>query len=79
METMNITLLNPKAKPLLKQLEDLRIIKISKATTKQKSLVDTMNAIREKLAGKITLEEMNEEIAAVRQQRHNEKKKKNSR
>jgi PHD/YefM family antitoxin component YafN of YafNO toxin-antitoxin module len=67
MASLNIEILNPKAKKLLQDLADLRLISISEKSSD--SFLDTVNKLRSKKA-KISLDEITKEVEAVRTKRH---------
>ncbi|MEW4925587.1 hypothetical protein [Algibacter sp. 2305UL17-15] len=69
METIRIDILNPKAKKLLKNLEDLNLIKINK--TKYKSDFTTLlKKLRAKSDDMISLDEITKEVEQVRKSRY---------
>ncbi len=68
METIQIDILNPKAKKLLKNLADLNLIKIKKS--KKSDFSDLLNKFRSKSADVPTLEAITQEVEKVRQERH---------
>ena len=69
METLTIDLINPKAKKLLKDLMDLKLINIRKTETKSK-LQSFFDQIRTDCVDEITMEEITAEVEAVRQERY---------
>lgn len=69
METIQIDILNPKAKKLLKDLADLNLIKINK--TKYKSEFSTLlKKLRTKSQDEISLDEITKEVEQVRKSRY---------
>lgn len=69
METIQIDILNPKAKKLLKYLADLNLIKINK--TKYKSEFSTLlKKLRTKSKYEISLDEITKEVEQVRKSRY---------
>ena len=76
METLTIDLINPKAKKLLKNLMDLKLINITKTETKS-----TLKALLEKTRKfsdeALTLEEITAEVEIVRQEMYDKKTKNN--
>ncbi|SHE88342.1 hypothetical protein SAMN05444278_107101 [Psychroflexus salarius] len=69
METIQIDILNPKAKKLLRNLADLNLIKINK--TKNKSdFSDFLQKLRSKSSDEITLDEITDEVEKVRSSRY---------
>ena len=67
MSTFNIEILNPKAKQLLMDLADLRLISISENISNP--FLDTVKKIRSKKS-KLTLDEITKEVEAVRAARY---------
>jgi len=65
--TFNIQILNPKAKKLLMDLAELRLISISE--NKPNPFLGAVKKIRSKKA-KISLEEITKEVKAVRTKRY---------
>ena len=74
MTTVTIDILNPKAKQLLKDLEDLKLISIRE--TSKNSFLDTINKLRAKAeAHPPSMEDITKEVESVRSKRHGQKKK----
>jgi hypothetical protein len=67
METLNIEILNPKAKRLLMDLAEMRLISISEP--ERNPFLETVKKIRSKKA-KISLEEITKEVESVRSKRY---------
>lgn len=67
MASMNIEILNPKAKKLLQDLEDLNLISISEETSNP--FFDVVKKIRSKKAN-ISIQEITKDIETVRTKRH---------
>lgn len=67
MSTISIEILNPKAKKLLQNLEELKLIAIK--DNKQNSFIATVKKIRNKKAT-ISLAEITKEVEAVRSKRY---------
>jgi len=67
MATFNIEILNPKAKKLLMDLADLRLISISEAVTNP--FLETVKKIRSKKA-RLSLSEITKEVETVRSKRN---------
>jgi len=67
MSTFNIEILNPKAKKLLLDLADLRLISISENISNP--FLDAVKKIRSKKS-KLTLDEITKEVENVRSKRH---------
>ncbi len=68
METIQIDILNPKAKKLLKDLADLNLIKIKKS--KKTDFGDILSKFRSKSAEKLSLEDITKEVEKVRKGRY---------
>lgn len=69
METIQIDILDPKAKKLLRNLADLNLIKISK--TKNKSDFSALlQKLRAKSTDEISLDEITNEVEQVRKLRY---------
>lgn len=67
MTTLNIEILNPKAKKLLQDLAELRLISISEKTSNP--FFNVVKKIRSKKAD-ISIEEITKEIESVRTKRY---------
>ena len=67
MATLNIEILNPKAKKLLQDLAELRLISISEKTSNP--FFDVVKKIRSKKSD-ISLEEITKDIETVRSKRY---------
>lgn len=67
MATLNIEILNPKAKKLLQDLADLKLISISE--TRTSPFFEVIKKIRSKKST-ISLEEITKEVETVRTKRH---------
>ncbi|MDP2387322.1 MAG: hypothetical protein Q8M29_13180 [Bacteroidota bacterium] len=67
MSTLNIEILNPKAKKLLQDLAELRLISISEKTSNP--FMDVVKKLRSKKAT-ISLAEITKEVEAVRTKRY---------
>ena len=67
MSTISIEILNPKAKKLLQNLEELNLIAIK--DSKQNSFIATVKKIRNKKAT-LSLAEITKEVEAVRSKRY---------
>lgn len=70
METIQIDILNPKAKKLLKDLADLNLIRIKKS--KKTDFKDILIRLRSKSAEKLSLEDITKEVEKVRKERYEE-------
>jgi hypothetical protein len=69
MENLKIKILNPKAKKLLEDMADLKLIAINDQT--QNDFFEIVKKLRKKKA-KITLQEITEEVEKVRSKRYEE-------
>lgn len=65
--TFNVEILNPKAKKLLQDLAELRLISISE--NKSNPFLEAVKKIRSKKA-KISLDEITKEVESVRAERY---------
>ena len=68
MERMQIDILNPKAKKLLRSLDEMNLIKINK--TKDKSNFLVLKKIRARSSGEISHDEITNEVEQVRSLRY---------
>jgi hypothetical protein len=69
METIQIDILNPKAKKLLKDLADLNLIKINKAKTKS-DFSSLLKKLRSNSDDEISLDEITDEVEQIRKLRY---------
>jgi hypothetical protein len=69
METLNIEIVNPKAKMLLLNLAEMNLINIKSDT----SLLEALSKLRKKEAEAPSLEEITQEVETVRQARYERK------
>jgi hypothetical protein len=69
METINIDILNPKAKNLLKELASLKLIKINKERNKT-DFTEFIKKLRSKSTEDLSLEEISKEVDEVRKNRY---------
>jgi len=69
METLQIDILNPKAKKLLKNLADLNLIKINNVSG-QSDFSVLLQKLRENSSDPISLEEITHEVEQVRKSRY---------
>jgi len=69
METIQIDILNPKAKKLLKNLADLNLIKINKEKSKT-DFSSLLEQLRAKSTDEISLDEITNEVEQVRKLRY---------
>jgi len=68
-ETINIDILNPKAKKLLKNLADLNLIKINREK-KRTDFSDLLKRTRNKSKDEVSLDEITKEVEQVRRARY---------
>jgi len=69
METLRIEILNPKAKKLINDLAELKLINIRKRSEKSE-FIDILKKLRNNAVDSPTLEEIQKEVKAVRQSRN---------
>ncbi|WP_019039083.1 hypothetical protein [Psychroflexus tropicus] len=69
METIQIDILNPKAKKLLKDLADLNLIKINKENTKS-DFSSLLKKLKSNSDDEISLDEITDEVEQIRKLRH---------
>ncbi|NBC58166.1 MAG: hypothetical protein GVY05_07795 [Bacteroidetes bacterium] len=69
METLHIDILNPKAKKLLNNLADLKLIKINK-NSKTSDFNELLENIRSQSTEDISFEEITKEVEQVRKKRY---------
>jgi len=69
MENLKIKILNPKAKKLLEDMADLKLIAINDQT--QNDFFEIVKKLRKKKA-KITLQEITDEVEKIRSKRYEE-------
>jgi hypothetical protein len=69
METLQIEILNPKAKGILKSLADLKLISIKKEK-KQSELITLLEKLRANSQTAPSFEEITAEVEAVRSKRY---------
>ncbi len=65
METIQVDILNPKAKKLLRNLADLNLIKINKARSNT-DFTELLQKLRAKTKDEISLDEITNEVEQVR-------------
>ena len=73
METLKIDILNPKAKSLLKDLADLKLIRIQKSKVKDE-FQELLDKFRMKSDEALSLDEITKEVEAIRKARYEKKK-----
>ncbi len=70
MDTIRIEILNPKARKLLKNLADLKLIKISDSSDRKSEFKKLLDKLRAKSDNAPSLEEIENEVEAVRKARY---------
>ncbi|MBW8051366.1 MAG: hypothetical protein FVQ77_13705 [Cytophagales bacterium] len=70
METLQIDILDPKAKNLLKDLADLRLISIRTTKTSKNDFTKLLQRLRSKSDKAPSLREITKEVETVRQKRY---------
>jgi len=74
MESVRIEILNPSAKKLLKNLADLKLIRISGTSERKNELKELLDKLRTKSGIVPSLEEITEEVETVRKARYEKEK-----
>lgn len=75
MRTYQIELLNPKAKKLLDELVNLKLIKVQEMPSPKQELTELLAKFRKKVDKEPTLEEIAKEVELVRGKRYAKKNK----
>ena len=70
METLNVELLNPKAKGLLMDLAELKLIAIKTRTDFKKDFFKLLQKLRRKANSAPSLDEITKEVEYIRQRRY---------
>ena len=70
METLQIDILDPKAKNLLKGLADLKLVSIRTAKTSKKDFTKLLRRLRSKSDKAPSLKEISKEVQTVRRKRY---------
>jgi hypothetical protein len=70
MRTYQIELLNPKAKKLLDELANLKLIKVQEMPSPKQELATLLSKFRKKTDKAPTLEEITKEVESVREKRY---------
>lgn len=73
METIQIDILDPKAKNLLKNLADLKLINIRSSKKSKNDFIKLLKRLRSKSDKAPSLEEITKEVELVRQKRYADK------
>ena len=69
MDSIRIEILNPKAKKLLKNLAELKLIKISDSSDRKSEFKKLLDKLRAKSDCAPSLEEIEKEVKAVRKEK----------
>ena len=70
MEAITIEIINPKAKQLIMDLADMKLINISKSTTKSSDFKKILSKLRSNSDSIPSLDEITKEVEAVRAKRY---------
>jgi len=70
MESLEIRILNPKVKKLLKDLAELKLISITSRAKQNKSFQELVERLRGKASDAPTMQAIAKEVEAVRKSRH---------
>jgi len=70
MESIRIEILNPKARKLLRNLADLKLIKISDSSDRKNEFKKLLDRLRSKSEKTPSIEEIANEVEAVRKARY---------
>jgi hypothetical protein len=70
MDSIRIEILNPKARKLLKNLAELKLIKISDSSDRKNEFKKLLDRLRAKSEKAPSLEEIEKEVEAVRKERY---------
>lgn len=70
MEAITIEIVNPKAKQLIKDLADMKLINISKSTTKISDFKKILSKLRSNSDSIPSLDEITKEVETVRAKRY---------
>jgi len=70
MEAITIEIINPKAKQLIMDLADMKLINISKSTTKSSDFKKILSKLRSSSDSIPSLDEITKEVEAVRAKRY---------
>ena len=74
MESIRIEILNPKARKLLKNLAELKLIKISNTSDRKDEFKRLLEKLRSKSDKAPSIEEINNEVRDVRKSRYEKKR-----
>ncbi|MDX9696902.1 MAG: hypothetical protein RBT49_14015 [Bacteroidales bacterium] len=74
MESIRIEILNPTARKLLKNLADLKLIKISDSSDRKNEFKKLLSKLRNNSEKTLSLEQITEEVEAVRKTRYEKEK-----
>jgi DNA-binding transcriptional ArsR family regulator len=73
MDSIRIEILNPKARKILKNLAELKLIKISDLSDRKNEFKKLLDKLRAKSDNAPSLEEIEKEVEAVRKARYEKK------
>ncbi|HWB63221.1 MAG TPA: hypothetical protein VG603_06925 [Chitinophagales bacterium] len=73
MESVNITLKNPKAKRLLEELQELNLITINSISAGKKDLIKLLDSMRDRHSNPPGIGAISKEVEAVRKKRYAKK------
>lgn len=74
MDSIRIEILNPKARKLLRNLADLKLIKISDSSDRKSEFKKLLDKLRAKSDMSMSIEEISNEVEAVRKARYEKEK-----
>ena len=77
MESIRIEILNPKARKLLKNLAELKLIKISNTSDRKDEFKRLLEKLRSKSDKAPSIEEINNEVRDVRKSRYEKERQSN--
>lgn len=75
METISVSIVNPKAKKILKSLEDLKLITISKTDQLEGDFTSLLQKLRSHSSEAPSFDEISKEVEIVRNRRYANKAK----
>jgi hypothetical protein len=74
MESIQVEILNPKAKKILDNLADLKLISFTKNSESKKNFVKLLEKIRKKNSKPLSLKDITKEVENVRSARYSKSK-----
>jgi len=75
MEAISIEIINPKAKRILKSLEELNLIRITKPVNSTRDLKQLLVRLRSKQTASLSMDEITSEVEESRTSRYGKKEK----